>query len=423
MIIHVVQPNETVYTIAQKYNLTPRRLERDNNLSTGNILNVGQALMIVYPERTYTVQEGDTYSSIAEAQGISIRQLLSNNPFLSSEQGSLYQGEELVISYPDKDKNIKVNGYTTTYISREVLLMTLPFLTYITIYNFRATPTGDFINVNDTEIIRLASLYGVKPIMFLSTLTEQGRGSYGTTHTILNNAEIQDVLINNVLANLRSKGYYGLNLAFHSIIQADMSNYIEFVAKITESLNMEGFEVFVTLTPSTMEDNTYQSAYFSAIGQVTNNVILMTYLWASAEISQVAETTANYLRQYLDYAVAQIPPEKIFIGLTRIAYDWELPYVPGDSAGISLTNSGAINLANQLGNPIYFDEETQTPYFYYNDSGVEHYVWYKDARSINAILNLVDEYGLKGIAVWNIMYYYSPTWLSINTQYNIETIP
>lgn len=423
MIIHVVQPGETVFTIAQKYNIPARRLEQDNDLPSNNILNVGQALMILYPLETYIVQEGDTLSSIAESQGISLWQLLRNNPSLSSSVSSLYPGEELVINYETSDKKIQVNGYTSTYISREVLLMTLPFLTYITIYNFKLTPAGNFVDINDSEIIQLAAIYGVKPIMFLSSTTDQGKGSYGTTHLILNNIEIQDILINNIIIKLKSKGYYGLNLAFHSIIPDDMENHITFIAKVTERLNREGFQVFVSLTPSTLTDTTLQNNYYAAIGAATNNVVLMTYLWASAEIAQVSETTVNYLRQYLDYVVTQIPPEKIFIGLIRIAYDWELPYVPNDSIGRSLTHSDVIRQANQLDTTILFDEESQTPYFYYNDSGIEHYVWFKDARSTSAILNLVDYYGLKGIAIWNIMYYYPPTWLPINTNYVIDKIP
>lgn len=101
----------------------------------------------------------------------------------------------------------------------------------------------------------------------------------------------------------------------------------------------------------------------------------------------------------------QIPPEKIFLGLTRIAYDWELPYVEGETSGSALTNLDAINLANQTGSVINYDETTKTPYFYYNTSGVEHFVWYKDARTIDALLELVVSKGLKGLSIWNLMYY------------------
>lgn len=190
-------------------------------------------------------------------------------------------------------------------------------------------------------------------------------------------------------------------------------------------MNKEGFEVFVSLIPSTLRYKSgvpYENSYYYDIGQATNNVTLITYQWTSAYISQVVETGVNFLKEYLDFAVSQIPPEKIFIGLTRLAYDWELPYVEGETVGRFLTTLSSITLAEQVSAPIEFDEVTQTPYFYYNSlAGVEHFVWFKDTRTFDAIINLVFEYGLKGVAVWNIMYYNSPTWLVINSQYEIES--
>jgi spore germination protein len=274
----------------------------------------------------------------------------------------------------------------------------------------------DFKDINDENIIKLAKEYGVAPIMFVSAMTEQGRGNYSATHAIFNNLEAQNKLIDNVLIKMKEKGYVGVNLAFYSILYQDLPLYVSFVESITERLNSEGYEVFVTMTPHTFSYQpgvAYEKSYYADIGKVANYIILISYLWSQAYISEVAQTTVGYLKSYLDFVITQTNPEKIFIGLERIAYDWELPYIEGETMGTSLTNMGAINLANQLGSNIEFDEATQTPYFNYNSSGIEHFVWFKDARSENAILNLVDTYGLAGIAVWNILYYSSQTWLSI----------
>jgi hypothetical protein len=46
-------------------------------------------------------------------------------------------------------------------------------------------------------------------------------------------------------------------------------------------------------------------------------------------------------------------------------------------------------------------------------------IWFKDAR--NSILNLVRDYGLAGIVVWNIMNYYYQTWLVIDSQADIQS--
>lgn len=425
MTIYTVQPGDTIYSIANTYNIPYLRLLQDNSLSPNTVLNIGQAIMIVYPELTYNVQEGDTLESIANSYGVTIIQLLRNNPQLS-DRNFLVTGEELVIRYNNKDRKIKVNGFANSFISPEVLKKTLPFLTYITILNYRVTEDGGLMDINDTMVIKMSKEYGVAPLMFISTLNEQGIGNYAITHNILSNLEIQNILIDNILSILKSKGYYGLYLGFQQILPDDVHLYVDFVTNIRIRMNREGYEVFVSLIPSTSGFKTgipYEDTYISDIGKAANYVTLITYQWTTAFIPQFAETTVSFLKQYLDFVVTQIPPEKIFIGLTRIAYDWELPYLEGETPGRFLTNAGAINLANQVEVPIQFDEVTQTPYYNYNSlAGIEHFVWFKDSRTINAIIDLIFYYGLNGVAIWNIMYYYPETWLVINSQYDIESV-
>ena len=48
-----------------------------------------------------------------------------------------------------------------------------------------------------------------------------------------------------------------------------------------------------------------------------------------------------------------------------------------------------------------------------------HVVWFEDARSILAKLELASEEDLAGISVWNIMNYHAPLWLVINSMYEI----
>ncbi|HWT73109.1 MAG TPA: LysM peptidoglycan-binding domain-containing protein [Mobilitalea sp.] len=422
--IHTVQPGDTVYSIAEKYNVPYTRIEEDNNLPPNYNLNVGQAIMVVTPQQVYTVKEGDTLEGIASAFGVPIIQLLRNNPKLS-DRDYLYVGEDLVISYDNKNKSIEIIGYATTYISDEVLRKTLPFLTYIAVLNYTFTAFGDIEKLNDEEIIKIAKSFHVEPIMFLSSITVAGKGGYGITHSILLNEQYQEALISNALTIMKDKGYYGLNLSLYGILPDDLQAYTNFIAKATVRLHREGFKVFVTLAPYTFGFKAgvpYYNTYYSDIGKIADYIILITYTWATATLSQVLETTVDFLDKYISFASKQIPPEKIFIGLSRVAYNWELPYVEGESLNTSLTNAAALDLANELGIEIQFDEATQTPFFTYTDYGVDHFVWFKDTRTVNAILHLVDRYNLRGIAVWNILYFLSQTWLPINSQYNIKTI-
>lgn len=126
------------------------------------------------------------------------------------------------------------------------------------------------------------------------------------------------------------------------------------------------------------------------------------------------------VRAVLDYAVTEIPPEKIFLGVPNYGYDWPLPFVQGTTRAQSISNQRAIELAIQYGISIRYDKEAQSPTFQYTDArGTVHEVWFEDARSMRAKLSLIAEYGFLGAGYWNIMRPFSQTWLTLAALYDI----
>ena len=65
MDIHVVQPGDTMYRLAQQYGVSMERLLQDNQLQNPSQLVVGQTVVIRYPALTHTVKAGDSLYSIA----------------------------------------------------------------------------------------------------------------------------------------------------------------------------------------------------------------------------------------------------------------------------------------------------------------------------------------------------------------------
>ena len=425
MIIHVVQPGETIYSIAERFGVSAARLIQDNELTT-DMLVVGQTIVILYPEQTYTVQEGDSLIGIAEAHGLTVTQLLRNNPYLS-DRGFIYPGETIVIRYNENKSKITTNGYAYPFIDKDTLRKTLPYLTYLSVFNYRATADGGIIDINDTEIIQIAKEYGVAPIMLLSTLTDQGAENIDVAFSILYNEEIQDHHIDSMLDILKSKGYYGINISFQYFNIENQQFYTRFLEKIFNRLNSEGYAVFVTINPriSYNENEVFERVDYSGIGQAANGLTILSYEWGYS-FGPPVPVPFNRVREFLDYVVTMIPTEKINVGLPVIGYDWQLPYEKGISSATSLNADSAIALAGEVGAIIQYDENSQAPFFMYidNSSGLpkQHIVWFKDARSIDAIVSLVPEYGFQGVGIWNIMHYFPQLWLVINSQYNIEKI-
>ena len=111
MTIHVVQPGETLSTIAAEYGLTSQRIADINSLRIPGRLTVGQTLVIRIPAQTHTVAYGETVYSIARAYDIPVNQLFRNNPALRG-QNLIYSGQNLVIRYAEEmpQQAITVNG-------------------------------------------------------------------------------------------------------------------------------------------------------------------------------------------------------------------------------------------------------------------------------------------------------------------------
>ena len=82
MDIHVVQPGDTMYRMAQQYGVPMERLLQDNQLEQPAQLVVGQTIVVQYPALTHTVRTGDSLYSIAQMHNTTVAQLLRNNPAL-----------------------------------------------------------------------------------------------------------------------------------------------------------------------------------------------------------------------------------------------------------------------------------------------------------------------------------------------------
>lgn len=427
MIIYVVQPGDTLAGIAATTGSSVELILRDNALTDDSVLVPGQSLVILQPNVTHTVAEGETLSEISEQYDISQKQLLANNPALNGRE-ILYPGETVVIDYVTNMERqmLSVNGYAYPYIDREILRKTLPYLTYLTLFTYGFTEEGDLIGIDDEEVIQIAKEYQVAPLMLLSTLTADGTFSNELASRIFADADARNRLFDQILENLRIKGYYGLDVDFEFILPEDRDNYVQFLTELKARLEPEGYPLVVALAPKTSGEQKgllYESHDYPAIGAVADSVLLMTYEWGYTYGPPMAVAPLNKVREVLNYGVSVIPREKILQGIPNYGYDWTLPYVRGESMARSIGNVEAVEIAERYRATIQFDDTAATPFFYYTaEDGRAHVVWFEDARSIQAKLLLNAGYPLQGISYWNIMRYFPQNWLVVNQMFEIRNV-
>ncbi len=104
MVTHVVQPGESLGEIADKYGVSASAIAAANNITNRNVLRVGQELNIpgITPQQaaaargtTHIVQPGETLYSIAVRYGVTVDEILKVNKIDNPDAISV--GEELVI--------------------------------------------------------------------------------------------------------------------------------------------------------------------------------------------------------------------------------------------------------------------------------------------------------------------------------------
>lgn len=423
LIIYIVEPGDTVYSVALRYGLDPGKVISDNALTDPGKLAVGQTLVLLFPEQTVTVGAGETLTQIAAENGVTVNELLRNNPSLGGIP-DVTAGETLTISYSQpKTGAFEINGYAYPYIDTALLRSVLPYLSYLTLFTYGFDGEGNLIGLDDEVALRLAREYEVRPIMLLSTYTGNGF-SNDLSSQLFASPETQTRLIANILTNMRTKGYAGLDIDFEYVKAAEAQDYVNFVRTVRNALSAEGYPVWVALAPKTYAAQPgllYEGHDYAALGAAADSVLLMTYEWGYTYSEPMAVAPVDKVRAVLDYAVTEIPARKIFMGIPNYGYDWTLPYIAGQTRARSVSNPGAAELAASNGAEILFDETAQSPFFNYNSDGSAHEVWFEDARSVRSKLALVNEYGFRGGSYWNLMRPFPQNWLVLNALYNIIT--
>lgn len=371
----------------------------------------------------YTVKQGDTLYSIGKRYGVTIEQLINANG--QTVQPSLIIGQAVIIpTSTDSKPNKLINGYAYPFIQNEALNSTLDYLSLITPFSYGVTQNGTLLDLDDQNLIDTALARGVKPLLLVTSLTEQGSFSSERAAEVLSDTALGDALISSITQKLKTQSYYGVDIDFEYIPQQYGAEYAEFIARLKAAVG-EDYKVFVSVAPKTsamQRGLLYEAHNYKALGAAADYILVMTYEWGYTYGPPMAVAPINKVREVLEYAVTEIPPQKLLMGIPNYAYDWTLPFEKGDAAR-SLSNNSAVELARTRGAEIMFDQISQTPYFnYYDDNANRHVVWFEDARSINAKAELLKELNLAGASVWNVMNFYKPLYTVLSENFNITKL-
>ena len=419
MQIYVVKSGDTLYRIARRTQTPMEDLIYVNQLQNPGVLSVGQALLIPDP-KFYTVQPGDSLYKIAKMHQISLRSLIDANPQLP-DPDKLQPGQVIVLPLDAVGfRAITVNGYFTN-VSARTLDESLPYLSLLSAFSYRADEEGNLIKNFDVDLTQSAQS-GVKNLMTVTNLRAQGGFSSEIAHSLLNDQAAQDNLVNSIFQTLEQEDFSGVNVDMEYVFPQDRMRYNQFLARLSDALHRRDYILVTALAPKLSDDQQgllYEAHDYAFHGQVADFTVLMTYEWGYSYSPPMAVSPLNMVKKVLEYAVTEIPREKILMGIPNYGYDWTLPFQQGTRAA-ALSNIRAVTLAGEAGAEIEFDTKAQTPYYRYRRDGAQHEVWFEDARSLQAKMNLVDKYKIGGVSFWNLNNLFRTNFYVLESMYQMR---
>lgn len=373
----------------------------------------------------YVVRQGDSVDSIAEKTGVDTARLIYDNQLIYPYELAI--GQALLIQKGDRapSRAISVSGYAYPFISEWVLEQTLPYLSELPIFSYGFTAQGELLPPvygDDSWMIEKALSFGTQPVLTLTPLGADGRFNNRLIQSVVNSPEYTQNLIDNLLAVMGEKGYQGVDIDFEYILASDRDAFTLFVRQVADTMRTYGYHTSVALAPKTSSEQQgllYEGKDYRALGEAADHVLLMTYEWGYTYGPPMAVAPINQVRRVVEYALTQIPAEKIDLGIPNYGYDWPLPYERGVTKATTVNNVQAVRIAIAQGAVIRFDETAMSPYFTYTQDGTEHEVWFEDVRSLQEKFNLIDEYALRGCGYWQIMQWFRANWLLLYSRFYI----
>ncbi|MEQ6376001.1 LysM peptidoglycan-binding domain-containing protein [Bacillaceae bacterium S4-13-56] len=417
---HVVQQGETLWSISQQYRVTIESILRENNITNPSLIYPGQRLKI--PTDFYVVKPGETLWAISNRFQVPLQELISVNKISNPSQ--IYPGQRLII--PEKRKPlIEVNAYITRTndAAQQEVRSVGPYLTYLSPFSYSIRADGTLSTMTETELLQVATNQNIAPLMVLTNF-RNGEFSSELASELFANTEAQYRLISNIMEVMEAKGYYGLNIDFEYLYPIDRENYNNFLRRVVERLHPLGYSVSTAIAPKYRREQQgllYEAHDYQAHGEMVDFVVIMTYEWGWSGGPPMAVAPISEVRQVIQYALTEMPANKIIMGMPLYGYDWTLPYVKGGAWARTLSTKASVELAARNGVSIYFDTQAQSPYFNYVDAqGKEHVVWFEDARSVQVKYDLVEELGLRGVSYWVLGNPFPQNWFVLADHFRIQ---
>ena len=233
-------------------------------------------------------------------------------------------------------------------------------------------------------------------------------------YEILSSTSTREKLIAGLVGEVQQYGIDGINVDFEQISMDCGEHYIEFIRELSVSCRKNGIVLSV--------DNYVPTGYTDHYdrreqGIVADYVIIMGYdehYAGSQEAGSVA--SINYVENGIADTVSQVPANKVINAIPFYTRIWETTGSSISSQAVGMEMAEEYVAAHNI--DVEWNEETCQNYGEYTSGDTRYQVWLEDEESIRVKLNIMEKYGIGGVAAWRLGFEKPEIWDEIEAYLN-----
>lgn len=219
-------------------------------------------------------------------------------------------------------------------------------------------------------------------------------------YEILSSTGTRARLIEDLVSTVKEYEIDGINVDFEQISMDCGEHFIEFIRELSIPCRENGIVLSV--------DNYVPTGYTDHYdrreqGVVADYVIIMGYdehFAGSPEAGSVA--SIDFVEEGIERTVGQVPADKVINAVPFYTRIWETTdgSISSQAVGMDMAKEyvAAHNIVTE------WDEATCQNYGEYTSGNTLYQVWLEDEDSIRVKLNIMEKYGIGGVASWRLGY-------------------
>lgn len=217
-------------------------------------------------------------------------------------------------------------------------------------------------------------------------------------YEILSSTTTRQKLIDSLMNDLITYGIDGINVDFEQLSMDCGEHFVEFIRELSVACRKNGKVLSVdNYVPRDFND------YYDRKEQgiVADYVIVMGYdehYAGSKEAGSVA--SIDYVEDGIAQTVKEVPAEKVINAIPFYTRIWETTGDGISSQAVDMVT--AEQFISNHGITAEWDETTCQNYGEYTSGDSRYQVWLEDADSIRVKLNVMENYGISGVAEWRL---------------------